>query len=155
MSIEGTNYVSGLAIGGSSGNLLWKGNIVPTLSAATVGSNVKPVWVNDKSIVASNATVGGDLKPAYLKAGTITETQYTMAALEVDQTFTGTNTFNKKISASGGIDVLGKASIDTNGYVIGTWLQMTAENTRAASAAAEICIKQNGWIYTRTPSEIL
>ena len=48
----------------------------------------------------------------------------------------------------------GNGSIDTNGYVTGTWLRTTA-STRTTAAATEICIKKDGWIYTRTPSEIL
>lgn len=48
----------------------------------------------------------------------------------------------------------GNGSIDNNGYVTGTWLKMTA-STRTTTAATEICIKKEGWIYTRTPSEIL
>ena len=33
MSIEGTTYASGLAIGGSSGSLLWKGKKVLTVDS--------------------------------------------------------------------------------------------------------------------------
>ena len=88
--------------------------------------------------MASTKTVGGDLKPTYLKAGVITEVTNTMAALEVDQTFSGTNTFNKQITASGGINVLGRAYIDTNGYVVGTWLQSTANNASSATAT-KVC----------------
>lgn len=48
----------------------------------------------------------------------------------------------------------GNGSIDANGYITGTWLRTTA-STRTTAAATEICIKREGWIYTRTPSEIL
>ena len=120
----------------------------------SAGSTTQPIYFKNGVPVASTATVGGNLKPTYLKAGVITEVANTMAALEVDQTFSGTNTFSKQITASGGITVLGKASIDTNGYVTGTWLRTTA-STRTTAAATEICIKRDGWIYTRTPSEIL
>lgn len=60
----------------------------------------------------------------------------------------GTITANKIQNTSG------NGSIDTNGYVTGTWLRTTA-STRTTAAATEICIKREGWIYTRTPSEIL
>ena len=120
----------------------------------SAGSATQPIYFSKGVPVASTKTVGGNLKPTYLKAGVITEVTNTMAALEVDQTFSGTNTFNKQITASGGINVLGRASIDTNGYVTGTWLRTTA-STRTTAAATEICIKRDGWIYTRTPSEIL
>ena len=39
-SLLGTNYASGLAIGGGSGNLLWKGTKVATTSDITAHSNI-------------------------------------------------------------------------------------------------------------------
>lgn len=48
----------------------------------------------------------------------------------------------------------GNGSIDANGYITGTWLRTTA-TTRTTVAATEICVKKDGWIWTRTPSEIL
>lgn len=137
----------------------FKGNLNGNADSASklttsAGSATQPIYFSNGIPVASNANIGGNLKPTYLKAGVITEVANTMAALEVDQTFSGTNTFSKQISASGGINVLGRASIDINGYITGTWLRMTA-NTRTTAAATEICIKRDGWIYTRTTSEIL
>ena len=121
----------------------------------SAGSATQPIYFSDGVPVASTATVGGNLKPTYLKAGIITEVTNTMAALEVDQTFSGTNTFSKQITASGGITVLGKASIDTNGYVTGTWLRSTAVNVSSA-AATKVCIQDTaGWIWTRTPIQLL
>lgn len=136
------------------GSLNGNADSASKLTTTSAGSATQPIYFSNGVPIASNATVGGNLKPTYLKAGVITEVTNTMAALEVDQTFSGTNTFNKQITASGGINVLGKAAIDTNGYVTGTWLRMTA-NTRTTTTATEICIKKDGWIYTRTPSEIL
>ena len=121
----------------------------------SAGSATQPIYFSDGVPVASTATVGGNLKPTYLKNGVITEVANTMAALEVDQTFSGTNTFSKQITASGGINVLGKAYIDTNGYVVGTWLQLTANNASSATAT-KVCIQDSrGWIYTRTPVQLL
>ena len=137
-----------------TGNLNGNADSASKLTTTSAGSATQPIYFSNGIPVASNITVGGDLKPTYLKAGVITEVTNTMAALEVDQIFSGTNTFNKQITASGGINVLGRASIDTNGYVTGTWLRTTA-STRTTAAATEICIKRDGWIYTRTPSEIL
>ena len=48
VSLLGTNYASGLAIGGGSGNLLWKGTKVATTSDITAHSN----------IVATQTTLG-------------------------------------------------------------------------------------------------
>ena len=55
-------------------------------------------------------------------------------------TFTGTVNFPKD------------ASIDTNGYVTGTWLRTTA-NVHSASAASSVAVLSSGWIYSRTAEE--
>lgn len=68
MSIEGTTYESGLAIGGSSGNLLWKGKVVatkgdiPTVNNGTLtiqknGTTVKTFSANQSGNVTANITV--------------------------------------------------------------------------------------------------
>lgn len=50
---------------------------------------------------------------------------------------------------------VGSASLGTNGYVVGTWLQGTAAN-HLTTAATKIAVQDtNGWIYHRTASEIL
>ena len=49
---------------------------------------------------------------------------------------------------------VGSASIQTNGYVVGTWLQATASNA-LSSTPPRICVQDTkGWIYSRTPSQI-
>ena len=49
---------------------------------------------------------------------------------------------------------VGSASIQTNGYVVGTWLQATASNA-LSSTPPRICVQDgSGWIYSRTPSQI-
>jgi hypothetical protein len=76
-SLIGTTYQDGLALGATSGNLLWKGKIIPTTSAATVGSSTKPVWVNGQSIVACGATLDVGISGVAAKA-TILETARTI-----------------------------------------------------------------------------
>lgn len=50
---------------------------------------------------------------------------------------------------------VGSSSIGANGYVVGTWLQSTADNTMN-SAPPKICVQDDGgWIYSRTPKQIL
>lgn len=50
---------------------------------------------------------------------------------------------------------VGSASLGTNGYVQGTWLQGTATN-HMTTAATKIAVQDgSGWIYHRTVSEIL
>lgn len=48
---------------------------------------------------------------------------------------------------------VGSAKIQTNGYVIGTWLQTTADNA-TASKVNQVCVQSNGWIYTRTLDQL-
>ena len=50
---------------------------------------------------------------------------------------------------------VGSASLRTNGYVVGTWLQGTAVN-HLANAATKFAVQDDsGWIYHRTASEAL
>ena len=48
---------------------------------------------------------------------------------------------------------VGSASLETNGYVTGTWLKTTAD-TSLGSAASKIAVINNGCIYSRTPEQI-
>lgn len=51
---------------------------------------------------------------------------------------------------------VGSATIQTNGYIIGTWLQTTSASTHLSSTATKVAvIDASGWIYHRTPSELL
>ena len=48
---------------------------------------------------------------------------------------------------------VGSASLQTNGYVTGTWLRTTA-NTSLGSAASKIAVLDDGWVYSRTTAQI-
>ena len=49
---------------------------------------------------------------------------------------------------------VGSASLGTNGYVVGTWLQGTAAN-HLSYAATKIAVQDgSGWVYHRTASEV-
>lgn len=48
---------------------------------------------------------------------------------------------------------VGSASLQTNGYVTGTWLKITG-NTALSSAASKIAVINDGWIYSRTTEQI-
>lgn len=66
---------------------------------------------------------------------------------------------DNKVSKAGdtmtGDLTVGSAQIQTNGYVTGTWLKGTAAN-HLTTAATKIAVQDSsGWIYHRTPSEIL
>lgn len=51
---------------------------------------------------------------------------------------------------TGAIAVNDVASMDANGYVTGTWLRTTADTSLESRPTEGVCVKQNGWIYTRT-----
>ena len=48
---------------------------------------------------------------------------------------------------------VGSASLQTNGYITGTWLKTTA-NTALSSAASKIAVLNDGWVYSRTTAQI-
>jgi hypothetical protein len=56
-SLEGTSYTTGLAIGGSSGNLLWKGSRDLTIDDVNV-TNANRALISDsnKKVVSSSVT---------------------------------------------------------------------------------------------------
>ena len=62
-------------------------------------------------------------------------------------TLAGTLTTSGKISVAG-------ASMDANGYVIGTWLKTTA-NIHLSSSTYDIPVLSSGWIYSRTKEEFI
>lgn len=63
------------------------------------------------------------------------------------------NTFAKGQVITGGTS--GGYSIDASGYIRGSWLQASS-TTNKGSNTGKVCVFDgNGWIYYRTPSEIL
>ena len=48
---------------------------------------------------------------------------------------------------------VGSASLQTNGYVTGTWLKTTS-NIALSSAASKIAVINDGWVYSRTTAQI-
>ena len=65
----------------------------------------------------------------------------------------------RALSTSGGALTgnltVGSASINTNGYVVGTWLQCTANNHMTNTSAKVAVLDGSGWVYYRTVSELL
>ena len=49
---------------------------------------------------------------------------------------------------------VGSASLQTNGYVTGTWLKTTAD-VHLGAAAKNFAVLSDGWVYSRTASEVL
>ena len=60
------------------------------------------------------------------------------------ETIAGAKTFSNDIK-------VGSSSIGTNGYIEGTWLKTTA----ASDSKGNFCTLNSGWIYYRTPAEVL
>jgi hypothetical protein len=56
-SLTGTTYDTGLAIGGTSGNLLWKTKIIPTINK--VGTTIKPVYISENATAECLTYAGG------------------------------------------------------------------------------------------------
>lgn len=94
--------------------------------ALAVGSEDSPVFVQSSGIVKATTKKFSDYLP--LTGGTLT------GALSVNN---------------------GKATIDTNGYVKGTWLQTTSVSNKGSQTGKVAVIDNSGWIYYRTPQEIL
>lgn len=255
-SLLGTNYASGLAIGGGSGNLLWKGTKVATTSdiPAAVTESTVSGWgftknngtvtsvavkmngttkgtvtgsgtidlgtvLNEEDVKgikvdnAANADTAGKVANPFTilsspSGGSIYETflAYDGSAHKsfmfgtdfwVDQTGTPTvflnnsgvtagtynsvtvdkkgrvtagtntpvvdtsnlakldteNTFTKGQVITGGTS--GGYSIDASGYIKGSWLQASSTANKG-SGTGKVCVFDgSGWIYYRTPSEIL
>lgn len=112
------------------------------------------------SVVFLTLLAGEDGKSAYEYAkdggytGTEEEFQQALAGIENNALpiTGGTLTGELKINNASGSTV---AKINQQGYVVGTWLQGTASNAMG-SKPPRICVQDNsGWIYSRTPEQIL
>lgn len=60
---------------------------------------------------------------------------------------------NKSGDTMTGTLTVGSASLQTNGYVTGTWLKTTAD-IALSSTPTKIAVINGGWVYTRTPAQI-
>ena len=71
------------------------------------------------------------------------------ANLAGGNTFTGTQTLNSPSTGSGGY------SINAAGYIKGSWFQSSATSNKGANTGKVCVFDGDGWIYYRTPAEIL
>lgn len=77
---DGSVTKVGTATVGSSIKPIYLNAGTPTASSSTVGSTSKPVYLNAGTITASNATIGATNKPVYMNAGTITASTSTIGS---------------------------------------------------------------------------
>lgn len=62
------------------GSLSGNASSATKLGSSTVGSSVKPIYLNKGAAVASSSTVGSATRPVYLNDGAITQGTYTLGA---------------------------------------------------------------------------
>ena len=155
-SLLGTNYASGLAIGGGSGNLLWKGAKVATTSdipAAVTESTVSGWGFTKNTGTVTGVKINGETKnPAsgVVDLGTLLTAQDISgkANLSGGNTFTGKQTFTDP-------PIDNPYSIDASGYVKGSLLQSSVV-TKKDTSTDKVCVFiSGGFIYYRTPAEIV
>lgn len=116
-----------------------------TLTASDVGALPDTTKIPTKTSDLDNDSgflTSAPVTSVNSKTGAVTLSASDVGALP---TTGGTLTGNLKV---------GSASLGTNGYVVGTWLQGTAAN-HLTTAATKIAVQDSsGWVYHRTASEI-
>lgn len=138
-SLLGTTYESGLAIGGGSGNLLWKGVKVATvsdLSSYVANSAAKLSTARTLTIGSKGKTFDGSANVSW----TLAE----IGAAAASHT-------HSYLPLSGGT-LTGNLS---GQYITGTWLQTTATSNLTSAATKIAVLDGSGWVYYRTPAQIL
>lgn len=154
-SITGTDYATGLAIGGGSGNLLWKGKQVATVDQIPNVSN----YATKTEVSAKYTKPSGGIPKTDLASAVQTSLGKADTALQSHQDISG------KANLSGGNTFTGKQiltsppsdnySIDAAGYIKGSWGQFPSTG-KATSNTNKVCVLDGaGWIYYRTPAEIV
>ena len=137
-SLLGTNYASGLAIGGGSGNLLWKGTKVATIS--DIPNIVQSTGTSTSSVMSQNATtkaISGKLdKTTYEVNKTINFGQD--GALYVGKFKVYDTNVTCEVTSTTDVTYSGKLVIATQNYVI---KKMTVYGDAANTVAPNFFIK--------------
>lgn len=132
-----------------------KGN-VSTLTTALQSKQDKIAGgastITDDNLTANRALVSNSSGKVAVSGITSTELGYLDGVTSNVQT-----QINGKVNKSGdtmtGKLSVGSASLDTNGYVTGTWLKTTAD-VALSTEPSQIAVLKDGWIYSRTPEQI-
>ena len=95
-------------------------------------------------------------KPATTDPVSIADINDNMDIID-DQIKTNTDLISNMVPKTGGTMTgnlkVGSASIGTNGYIQGTWLQTTA-SIHLGNAPPDYPVLSGGWIYSRTADEM-
>lgn len=119
----------------------------------TIKVNGTAQTVSDKTVNITVPTKTSDITndSGYLTSAPVTSVNSKTGAVELTADDVGA--VSKTGDTMTGNLTVGSASLQTNGYVTGTWLKTTAD-TALSSTPAQIAVLFNGWIYSRTPSQI-
>ena len=133
-----TITVNGIIKGDGAGNLSEQETVAAELvDLPTVPTKVSELTNDSGYITAVQAPV----QSVNNKTGAVSLTANDVGAVsKTGDTMTG----NLKV---------GLASLETKGYVTGTWFK-TLANIASSSAASEIAVINDGWIYSRTTAQI-
>ena len=144
LSGSGTINLHKVAKTGSYNDLLNK----PTIPTDTGATSVEVTGTGNAVTAASyNAT---NRKLTLTKGSTFLTSHQDIsgkANLAGNNTFTGGQTITGQTS--------GGYSVDASGYVKGSWLQSSVKSNKGSGTGMVCVFDSAGWIYYRTPSEIL
>lgn len=144
LSGSGTINLHKVAKTGSYNDLLNK----PTIPTDTGATSVEVTGTGNAVTAASyNAT---NRKLTLTKGSTFLTSHQDIsgkANLAGNNTFTGGQTITGQTS--------GGYSVDASGYVRGSWLQSSVKSNKGSGTGMVCVFDSAGWIYYRTPSEIL
>lgn len=107
------------------------------------------VFLNNSGVTAGTYNSVTVDKKGRVTAGTNTPVVDTSNLAKLDTE----NTFTKGQVITGGTS--GGYSIDASGYVKGSWLQSSVKSNKGSGTGMVCVFDSSGWIYYRTPSEIL
>ena len=107
------------------------------------------VFLNNSGVTAGTYNSVTVDKKGRVTAGTNTPVVDTSNLAKLD----AENTFTKGQVITG--NTSGGYSIDASGYVKGSWLQSSVKSNKGSGTGMVCVFDSSGWIYYRTPSEIL
>lgn len=114
----------------------------------TLGTSTTKVPSEKAVSDAIGAAGGGDMLKSTYDPNGVVETAGGIP------NYVKSNTVAKTGDTMTGTLAVGSASLQTNGYVTGTWLRGTANNHMANTSAKVAVLDGSGWVYYRTVSEL-